>query len=114
MKYWYDTLGVKHPIKLDSFSKKFYYYVNVAVFDYVLQVRPLYVVISWIFFHLQKLLFTKINVVKDYCDKNYGHIEYKLECCEYDFDLVTKPADSKEIFQVENHFYKPNVSEKSR
>lgn len=120
MKYWYETLGVRHPIKLKSKLEMFYFYTTVFVFDYLLQIRIFYIIISWLFFYLQAKLFTNIDKVKAYTTKHYGHIEYRIECDQYGEDLClpsvdcVNSTDDKRFFQVDNHFYKPNVTEKQR
>ena len=50
MKYWYDTLGVRHPIKLDTFERKLNYAIFIFVMEYVLRIRLFYIIFSWLFF----------------------------------------------------------------
>ncbi|XP_027195976.2 uncharacterized protein LOC113790501 [Dermatophagoides pteronyssinus] len=133
MKYWYDTLTVKHPIRLDTFERKLNYSIFIFIMQYVLRIRLFYVVFSWIFFFLQRRLFGQIEQVKTYCEKHYAHIKYQLDSEYFDqiddqnfatgLDMNQNPInnndearfdnkqESLKYYQIDNYFYRPNVKE---
>ena len=96
MKYWYEALGVKHPIVLKNWEDSISYYMTVFTMDYMLRVPILYSIISYLFFKLQYSLFGRVSVVKDFVDTHYKDVKYELK-----FD--------DEAYTVDNTDYRSNV-----
>ncbi|XP_046918393.2 LOW QUALITY PROTEIN: uncharacterized protein LOC124498650 [Dermatophagoides farinae] len=140
MKYWYDTLGVRHPIKLDTFERKLNYAIFIFVMEYVLRIRLFYIIFSWLFFYLQQRLFGQIEQVRKHCEQHYVNIKYQLDSEYFDYndqqqqqqqqrnhmdlDINENPIDSiddesckkesisdKKYYEIDNYFYRPNVKE---
>lgn len=103
MKYWYDTLGVRHPIKLNTIKLKLYYCLFLFINDYLLKIRLFYTIISWLFFYFLKRLFLKIDNVKTYCEQNYSHLHYQLDS-EYFDNIDREELIEKDFVPIDNHF----------
>ena len=126
MKYWYDSLEVKHPIKLNRWDTKISYYLWLFLVDYLLRIRPIYVAFTWFFFFMLHRLFALKDYVHKYLDHRHGSVVYRLRrdyhlnnpynnYCNFNNHNKKKEKNKDEnnnieyYYQIDNYMYKPNV-----
>ncbi len=125
MKFWYDSLGVKHPIKLETWDTRVSYKLWVFLIRYVLRIRIVYALFTSFYMFMLKRLFKYADRVHDYLDVKYGHVVYQLRD-DYHVDNNNNDNNVKinevhyqakddytlhrpQYYQIDNYFYKPQI-----
>lgn len=75
------------------------YAMMVLTMDYLLRIQLIYKLVSFLFFRLQKSLFSRKDSIKQYVDKHYSELKYELKASE----------DEELVYRVDNIFYRSNV-----
>lgn len=121
MKFWYDSLGVKHPIKLDTWDTKLSYRLWTFLIRYLLQIRFIYATFTWFYLFMLKRLFKHADKVHDYLDVKYKDVVYQLRD-DYHVDNNNNAKDNvkqvdpngytlqrPQYYQIDNYLYRPQV-----
>lgn len=119
MKFWYDSLGVRHPIRLDSWDTKLSYRLWNFLIYYVLRIRLIYGLFTWFYLFMLKRLFRQADYVHDFLEQKYGNVvyqlrsDYHLDANNNDMNYIgeekTTSLSTLDFYQIDNYLYKPNV-----